>query len=958
MEHFIAGRALLALVATSFMLLASVPVEAGGAPPQLPSRQSAYSHFATQQHQPLQEGAVKQEVSSLRKAGGRRLATSLDCAADTATTFSLRGPALLDRLAQFDPDCMESLTAFFEINDATLSYYNNDSLRTVATAIAERSAQYTPENGQSIRQMLVFLRTGQYVAFYSGQRLVLDAHTRTSIANALLSFAASPRFLDPSPEHGTLMWDYFVVLGGADRFAELVPGGFRYLEAMLANPDFRSEHQLDAIADFFNALIRGNNNNDPGLAQLFSTIPAFYSESLRQAALYFREPLPGAEHASNRAATGALMAYTFMLQHPTARPLVLPRLSEVLAAYERFSAPWMGAVSVMDYAASQDCAAFDLCRVTLEPEIRALVFPNTFVFDDGRLKMQTALDVGTAQQLYHAIKQVKAQYHRKTRASTPLDDDPNEVLTMRIYGSRSAYERFQYYLEGLDTDNGGMYIEVGATFYTYERTPQESTLTLEELLRHEYTHYLEGRYTEHGVFGDPVYDNNRLTWFDEGAAEFFAGSTQTDGVKIRRALLEKVYNDGADRMAVADFIGASYDSGFDFYYYAGLFFHFLDAQRPDILRGLFSRLRANDVSGFDVLVAQLKTDPAIQLAYSSFLDQQLSTLETVPVFTAGERFNPAGFAIDNVADLQSRLRSFLPDSECVSTFVNMNSRAACAGILAAASADAVLNTAIKAALQTGLNNWRTLVCHDTGEATDGMQPYVCEAGMRQQGTPRDETPGAPSDVVATQVGAQVQVAFAPQPDAFGNYGGSHMVIASPGGQSAAGSGSPIVMDGLESGVTYTFVVTTTRYGVSSEPSNPSNSVTFEGPLPQLGTQPSSASGIGAWIQVEPGGLIIRWADPVPGTYVLKLDDGQRSIYYGGHSPGYAPILYSLFGLNGTETLRGQFYHYDGQRFVARMPEFAISLANFSGAMPPALSSDSGSKKIYYGGHYVDNAEVD
>ena len=59
------------------------------------------------------------------------------------------------------------------------------------------------------------------------------------------------------------------------------------------------------------------------------------------------------------------------------------------------------------------------------------------------------------------------------------------------------------------------------TFFTYERTPKQSIYSLEELFRHEFTHYLQGRYEVPGLFGSgEMYQNERLTWFQEGNAEF------------------------------------------------------------------------------------------------------------------------------------------------------------------------------------------------------------------------------------------------------------------------------------------------------------------------------------------------------------------------------------------------------------------------------------------------------
>ena len=73
----------------------------------------------------------------------------------------------------------------------------------------------------------------------------------------------------------------------------------------------------------------------------------------------------------------------------------------------------------------------------------------------------------------------------------PVPGDDNENLTLVVYGSPADYQAYQGFLyDGLPTNNGGIYIETMGTLFTYDRTEEESFLTLEELLRHEYVHYL------------------------------------------------------------------------------------------------------------------------------------------------------------------------------------------------------------------------------------------------------------------------------------------------------------------------------------------------------------------------------------------------------------------------------------------------------------------------------------
>ncbi len=136
-------------------------------------------------------------------------------------------------------------------------------------------------------------------------------------------------------------------------------------------------------------------------------------------------------------------------------------------------------------------------------DIERRIFPYAYTYDSGAIKVRTGLPRATVDTLYYASKRVKAQFHRVLGTQEPLAGDPNSTLNIVLYASRADYEQYHPILTGMDTNNGGIYIERGATFYTYERrVPQDSTLTLEELFRHEYTHYLNGRYAVPGFFGE------------------------------------------------------------------------------------------------------------------------------------------------------------------------------------------------------------------------------------------------------------------------------------------------------------------------------------------------------------------------------------------------------------------------------------------------------------------------
>lgn len=293
------------------------------------------------------------------------------------------------------------------------------------------------------------------------------------------------------------------------------------------------------------------------------------------------------------------------------------------------------------------CKPYGVCKEDIERRI----FPSTYTYDAGAIKVRTALSRATVDQLYYASKQVKAQFHRVLGTDAPLNGDTNTSLAIVLYASRADYETYHPLLTGMGTNNGGVYIERGATFYTYQRrVPQDSSLTLEELFRHEYTHYLNGRWAVPGYFGEgPWYEGDRTTAMDEGTAEFFDGATRDNGIAVRKSLVQGIIDDtagGGPRMSVDQLLHATYDGdGFRFYDYAGTFFEFLWNQRPSLIREMYGHLRADDPAGFDAWRNRMGRDAALQRAYDSFLDAQIAQVDRLYVpdttFSPNDRLRDA-----------------------------------------------------------------------------------------------------------------------------------------------------------------------------------------------------------------------------------------------------------------------------------------------------------------------------
>ncbi|MET9801594.1 collagenase [Streptomyces sp. NPDC006368] len=447
----------------------------------------------------------------------------------------------------------------------------------------------------------------------------------------------------------------------------------------------------------------------------------------------------------------ALAEYGRFGQIDAIRARIVPDLGALLDpvahTFGEGSAPWARLAGWLNFYGA--CAPYGVCKGDIERRI----LPRVYRYDTGAITVRTGLDAATVDQLYYAGKQVKAQFHRVLGTGAPLAGDTNTALTIVLYASRADYENYHPLLTGMDTDNGGVYIERGATFYTYQRrVPQDSSLTLEELFRHEYVHYLNGRFAVPGYFGEgPWYEGDRTTAMDEGTAEFFAGATRDDGVAVRRSLVRGVIADtanGGPRMSVGRLLHATYaGDGFRFYNYAGTFFAYLWTERPALLREMYRHLRADDPAAFDAWRDRVGRDTALQRGYDAFLDVRIAKVDEL--FVPHTRHVPDDRLDHTTAEAVqgSFAAATAADPRCADTGDTAKRRFVCAGRITARLTDAdsedrvfrdmaetvdhfLLDRARPAATNLADMNCSFDEVEIWSDRTGGTSAYTCEGPLR------------------------------------------------------------------------------------------------------------------------------------------------------------------------------------------------------------------------------------
>ncbi|AWZ06022.1 MULTISPECIES: collagenase [unclassified Streptomyces] len=538
--------------------------------------------------------------------------------------------------------------------DARLAPVMSDAhVQAVSRRISTLAAAHDGRNSSHLEEMFTYLHAVAYHDFSRTEIDVTDAPTVDAMRRAVADFGSAARTFDATASNARTLREAL--------YAASAPGLRQHQLGLITkvlatmDPSHPATHLDTAWAGAALAALSVNylgvNNQDAAFRAAAAGDPA-YRAVFKNFATYAH--LKGATNAW--VARDALAEYGRFGQIPSLRDAITADLGALLgpvrSTFGDGSEQWAKVVSWLNYY--QACKPYGVCKEDIERQL----FPNTFTYDNGAIKVRTGLDRATVDQLYYASKQVKTQFHRVLGTEQPLAGDANATLNIVLYASRADYVGYHPVLTGYGTNNGGIYIENGATFYTYQRrVPQDSSLTLEELFRHEYTHYLNGRFAVPGSFGQgPWYQNDRTTAMDEGTAEFFDGATRDNGIAVRKSLVRGIVNDtagGGPRMTVDQLLHATYDGdGFRFYNYAGTFFEFLWTEHPSVLKEMYGLLRADDPAGYDAWRTRLGQDSYLQRDYDRFLDAQIAKLDQL--YVPNTSFTPNGLLRDAaLADVKS-----------------------------------------------------------------------------------------------------------------------------------------------------------------------------------------------------------------------------------------------------------------------------------------------------------------
>ncbi|MFF7457972.1 collagenase [Kitasatospora sp. NPDC008115] len=476
--------------------------------------------FSTTNPERTETLSKSEQKAEIAKAFGESAPMALAEQPCNIPDFSRTGGALVQAVKAADIGCINSL--FLLTGGDANGTFRESQMVTVADALRDDAANYPGDNSTSTAQLVLFLRAGYYVQWYHASDVgTYGTALRTSIRGALDGFFNSAHSRDVSAANAATLGEAITLIDSAQENVRYLPVVKRLLgayDAATHNP----ANMGNALNSVFTVLWRGHQTE--GFVEAVRADPSVLD------ALY-----------AFATANGALLGgdYTFLVYNATrelgrflkdeplratVRPL-MKGLADRSAPNDRTSYQWAAVAEMGEAYDSGNCSYYGTCDAPARLKSAVLTVDHAC---SGSIRvLAQKLDAGQLASTCSSLNGQDAFFHSVAKDSGPVADDQNTRIEVVVFHTRFDYAVFAAGIYGIDTNNGGMYLEgkpneAGNTprFLAYEAdwSPEFQIWNL----NHEYTHYLDGRYNMYGDFDAGM--TTPTIWWVEGFAEYVSYS--------------------------------------------------------------------------------------------------------------------------------------------------------------------------------------------------------------------------------------------------------------------------------------------------------------------------------------------------------------------------------------------------------------------------------------------------
>ncbi|WP_142414594.1 collagenase [Hathewaya massiliensis] len=529
------------------------------------------------------------------------------------------------------------INGLFEYSTGSATFFKDKNrVQAIINALEQSGKTYTSSDMKGIPTLVEVLRAGFYLGFYYDDLAYLnDRAFQDKCIPAMLAIQNNVNFKLGTAAQDEVITSLGRLIGNASSNEQVVNNCAKILKQFIQGMDVYAENYAKGTAvhtlmkeieyDFSSATY----NKSPKDMPWYGKIDPFVEE-LKNLALYGKVTEGNAWVINN-----GIYYLANIGIYANKDNEIRKNLTDAMNMYTKYGEQYFNAVdrlSVMYNGIDSNGNKIDINKIVKEGTNYYL--PKTYTFDNGSFVIKAGARVSEekVKRLYWAAKEVKSQFHRVIGNDKALEQgNTDDVLTMQIFNDPKEY-KMNTYLTGISTDNGGIYIESQGTFYTYERTPEESIYSLEELFRHEFTHYLQGRYLVRGMWGEgPFYEKPRITWYEEGTAEFFAGSTRTGGIVPRKSVTSYIPTNSSKRFSLNQTVNATYDNGGDVYTYGFALSNYMYAKDMPTFAKINKAILNNDVTSYDRYIKELANDSSKNQSYQAYMQSLVDNYNNLTV---------------------------------------------------------------------------------------------------------------------------------------------------------------------------------------------------------------------------------------------------------------------------------------------------------------------------------------
>ncbi|MFE6099619.1 collagenase [Streptomyces laurentii] len=467
------------------------------------------------------------------KAAGGAVGEKRAAACNVSDFTSRTGSALVQQIKASTVDCVNTL---FNLtgNDA-YNAFREAQMSTVAYALRDGSASYPGDSSTGMPQLVLFLRAGYYVQYYNADAVgSYGSGLQTAIRAGLDAFFASAHSRDVTDANGETLAEAVTLIDSAEENARYI----YVVKRMLA--DYNSSWNaswwmLNAVNNVYTVTFRGHQvpafvtavQSDPSL------VDALYGFAFGHVALLGTDQSYLTSNAGRE--LGRFLQYSAL--QPKVRPLAGGLLNA--SSIKGVTAPlWVGVAEMTDYYDKANCSSYGTCN--LQSQLENAVLTVTYPCSSSitiKAQQMTSSELSSS---CSSLRDQDAYFHSAVRDNGPVANDKNSTIEVVVFDSSTDYQTYAGAMYGIDTNNGGMYLEGNPAaagnqprFIAYEAEWVRPSFQIWNL-NHEYTHYLDGRFDMYGDFNAGM--ATPTVWWIEGFAEYVSYSYR--GVPYTEAMTE------------------------------------------------------------------------------------------------------------------------------------------------------------------------------------------------------------------------------------------------------------------------------------------------------------------------------------------------------------------------------------------------------------------------------------